>query len=102
MFSDDGMKQYIVGVTYAVGKVKTGDTPPLMCEHGSIEMYTPVYEHLDWLQNLIGDERCITNSFQFEPEKVWPHLQAIVLSILSIALIIALTQRELERELEIR
>ena len=85
-FSSDSGRQLIVGVLHG----GNASERQLECNPGTLANYAPVYEHLDWIRSMIGDERCITNSFQFEPEKVWPHLQTIALCILSISLIIAL------------
>lgn len=81
MYSDGG-KQFIVGVGSRLYQETNHGS---VCEPGSIAIYTRIYPHLDWILNLIGDERCITKAFQ--PETPWTHLQPVALSILSIALV---------------
>ena len=94
MYSSDGKKQFIVGIASSISREnRTG----LACEPNSTALYMLVYPHLDWIRSLIGDERCIANAFQLEPEKLWAHLQAVALSILSIALTTYLILTDLKK-----
>ena len=81
--SSDGEKQFIVGVVSQGIKANKQAHP---CDPGTIIAYPPIYPHLDWIRALMGDERCITNTFRIEPSGLWAHLLAIAMSILCIAL----------------
>ena len=78
--SSDGEKQFIVGVVSRGIAAKNAR----QCDPGTTVTYPPVYPHLDWIRALMGDERCITNTFRVE--WLWAHSLAIGMSILCITL----------------
>lgn len=56
-----------------------------------------VYPHLDWIRNVIGDEACFTNAFQFKLRNHWVHLLAATLSMLIVALVTSLILSEIRK-----